>query len=134
MAKHYIDPTIIIPWFDHEGMKQRSHLVFSGRVSTRRVKREVARFMRDNFNCKPHSGFVHSIVTANIKAFTQVMNPAMRIASRRVGLDAQIEEWIQRIQDGQNEDDGHPTGEETLSDSTAEPMPAVQEEPARDPI
>lgn len=127
MAKRFTDPVVIIPWFDNEGMKQRSHLMFKGTVDKRRMRRELFRFMRVNFNCKPHSLFVNGTLDANIRAFCTVMNPAMRIASRKTGLDQAIEEWLQRIQDEPDESEGCTESKEVLPGSPEEPMPVMQE-------
>lgn len=134
MAKRFIDPVIIVPWFDTEGMKQRSHLVFKGEVDARRVKREVTRFMRDNFNCRPHTGYVQKLVQANIAAFTQVMNPAFKIADRKAGLNQQIEDWLQRIQDDSNDDQGCTESESEVTGVPELDMSSMQVESTGDGV
>ena len=122
----FIDPVIMIPWFDTEGMKQRAFLCFKGDVDRRRVYREVRRWAKLNFNKTMPSAEIKQIVAINARTFTNVINPAQRAANRAVGLDALVDEWIKRIQDD-TEDEGQPdTGcQADLFEGTELDMPAM---------
>ena len=123
-----IDPVIIIPWFDSEGMKQRTHLCFNGEVDHRRVVRELRRWAKMKFNANMSSEWAKAVLKANVTAFRTVIKPAMAIADRKVGLNQRIEDWIQRIQDDPEDENESDTGSQgDLPETSEVGMPAMPE-------
>ena len=122
------DPVIIIPWFDSEGMKQRTHLCFTGHVDHRRIVRELRRWAKMNFNANMSSEWAKAVLKANVTAFTTVIKPAMAIADRKVGLNQRIEDWIQRIQDDpEDEVESNTSSQGDLPETTKVGVSAVSE-------
>lgn len=124
------DPVIIVPWFDSEGMKQRTHLCFKGLVDVRRVQRELRRWAKLNFKTVMSTKWAKAIIKANKVAFTQVMQPAVVIADKKTQLNQRIEDWIKRIQDD-TEDEGEPdtNSEGSIPESPEVLMPVVSTGP-----
>lgn len=117
------NPMIIVPWFDSDGMKQRSHMVFKGTVDRRRLHREVRRFINTNFGSTP-AGYIKSLVLANCRAF-QKLSDARAVTS--TVTDALVEEWIKRIKDDTDENESDSTGQGSVPEEATVHLPIVSE-------
>lgn len=90
----YINPIVVVPWVDTNGMKQRTMLSFKGDVDHRKLRKILMDFCERNFQ-KVTKKFADALIEANVKTFskTEPRSPTMTVT------DKMVEEWIERIQD-----------------------------------
>ena len=114
MAKKYLNPVILVPWFDTDGMKQRSYLKFTGECDMRLLVKAVQGFITENFGSVSRD-YVRALIKANLR----VLKKSSAHKEQVLASDELIENWIQGLQDAEDQDEGHP-GTEGGSASPAE--------------
>lgn len=106
---------VIVPWFDTEGMKQRTLLKLEGTIDKRTLFRGIREFCRKNFNKKVSDGWIIKncpIINQNKSALTMISDP--KAIGRQ--FPKYIEDWIARLEayDEETDDNGTPDSESSL--------------------
>ncbi len=127
MKYFYMNPWILIPWFDSEGSKQWLTMKFSGWVERRKLRRCVRKFIKNTFNKRVSKMYLNSIITASL------MKPCEAQYTRKRATDEEVEAWIGRIQcdddtpdtEGDASIQNQPAGEARLEVSAMPDKPTV---------
>lgn len=121
----YIGQTMVmVPWFDHEGMKQWSRLTFVGNMDRKFLYKKVVQWVKLNFGNK--------VDRAWVQQWCIIMNEHDKLA--RLPEEAQgtfeeaVEAWIKRLEEYPDEDEDQPDTVLSSEDNgAAEPsLPPVQ--------
>lgn len=99
MAK-YLNPMIIIPWVDAEGVSQRSMLKFTGLVDLRRLRRELTKFCKLNFNTVVSKSFLNALILSNIKTHAAFANKVHEVSQEMA------DQWLKELENEANQDIG----------------------------
>lgn len=101
--KLYGDTIVLVPWFDHEGMKQWYKLTFTGEMNRRFMYSQIAKFIKKEFN--------KSVSKAWIKASCPIINEyhkgtkAKRQQLTSDGAFTQlVQDWIGEMESNEDED------------------------------
>ena len=127
MKYWYRDLGILVPWFDTDGNKQWSNVKFTGWVHRRVLRRCLRKFIKANFGLQARKSYLDALITMSC------LRPSDATYVRKRATDAEVEEWIGRIQCN---DDDNETDDEAITSIQNEPsgearlaLPVVQDQP-----
>lgn len=116
----------LVPWYDTDGMKQRSLLTFRGDIDKRALLKTIVGFVKLNFKktvsttwVKKNVPIINDFVRDGKQSLTLVNDP--RVFGRQ--FEDVVEAWIKRLEEAE-EDDATEAG----TDSTGEIPDATQAE------
>ena len=92
MKYFYMNPLILLPWFDTDGNKQWSTLKFIGWVERRKLRRCIRKFINNTFNKTVSKTYLDEIITASLASGSTAQY------TRKRATDAEVEAWLERIQ------------------------------------
>lgn len=120
----YLEHTkAMVPYFETDGSKQWAMMTFTGRIHNNKVIHEVRRFIEHNFKVKVSKEWVKvhvPIISTNIED----------IKAREGNMGAAVEEFIKRIEQRDENEDGTDTeGQSSNVTSPEEPLRSVSDRP-----
>lgn len=129
--KYYGKTKILIPWFDTEGMKQRTLITIEGTIDKRALIRGVKSFAKQNFNKTVSTEWVLAscpIINQFGSTLTMITDPDT-LASEV--SQEEIEAWIQRLQSEVPENETKAgtdiSSQDANPDETEQPLLTVQD-------
>lgn len=116
---------VLVPWFDHEGMKQWTRLTFQGDMDRKFLFKKVVQWVQLNFDKKIDRAWVQKHCPIMNQYDKLVDLPEQALST----FDEAVEAWIKRLEEYSDEDENQPDTvlQSTDNGGAESPLPPVSD-------